>query len=622
MDGLNQSVVMSGMSSQRLGLSCILCQEMSALSDPKILTCLHLACQGCLEQHLSAVQTSSVGSMYINGFSEVIFSCPRCSFKTQLPKTGVSGLRSAEFLLNRDENGMTIVCEAEADKSEISINGNNLVSEPTNGISSDVVSGLHRQHSMAVQSENHGQPASDLRARKLKNAIERATDECDASVNLLETARLNLVDTQASLRESIERRAEYLCQLILARRDHLLADVQKHCKFSESQFISTLNALGRQAENLDYCSVFSDAVIRSDISDVDTVLEEASVRVAQISSSVSDCSRRRGHNILEVSSFRLAVPDSALDELHVDKLFGTIAGGKIGNTELIMSFNTELRWPSAFVTMRSRNSVLAGKTGAFADSGRLIFYDRHGVCMDSFTLEAGRLPVDLVTVFDGCILMSDSSGRISKYSSSGHFETEWLDMFRGTSGRMSVGTGRHGVETVIVTSVQDGVLRRYRTSDGHLVNEFALQWTDSSAKLEASAVSTNSAGEIIVAVSSACTLYVFSYDGIPLHCFRLPWNRPGSSRAVDIVDMDDKRASHLPSAVCCDPFDNVLVADFIANCIHLLSRTGRYLGQLLSEKDGISCPNFVSLDHDGRLYVGQYGGEVLVFQYLNFTKNV
>jgi len=78
----------------------------------------------------------------------------------------------------------------------------------------------------------------------------------------------------------------------------------------------------------------------------------------------------------------------------------------------------------------------------------------------------------------------------------------------------------------------------------------------------------------------------------------------------------------LASAVCTDAFDNVLVSDFLANSVHLVSRGGQHLGRLLTQSHGIACPNFLSIDHDGHLYVGQYGGDVLVFRYLSYVKHV
>lgn len=76
-----------------------------------------------------------------------------------------------------------------------------------------------------------------------------------------------------------------------------------------------------------------------------------------------------------------------------------------------------------------------------------------------------------------------------------------------------------------------------------------------------------------------------------------------------------------PSDVCSDPFNNILVADFTGDRVVIISKTGEFLGYLLTKENGISCPNFITLDHEGHLFVGQYGGDIHVFRYLGCIKN-
>ena len=85
---------------------------------------------------------------------------------------------------------------------------------------------------------------------------------------------------------------------------------------------------------------------------------------------------------------------------------------------------------------------------------------------------------------------------------------------------------------------------------------------------------------------------------------------------------DNPNFLRCPSAVCCDSFDNILIADFMNDRIHLVSSSGEFLGYLLLREDGVSCPNFLTIDHEGQLIVGQYGGDINVYNYLNYTKHV
>jgi hypothetical protein len=677
-------------------LHCIFCQNVSPTSEPKLLPCLHMACQQCLEQHVATFYSTPVVSNDEVGFSQVILSCPRCTFKTQLPKHGIQALKGVRFLqpfvegsntraelaeLQFTSDGLlTSVKSAALDNHvdalpEVMLPGDNSNhSSADRTVHSDIASRLEAESSVSqtndtcatdkrstfedpsfetvdkctvdghhyTHSERHNNDVdsdkvvgrnrnvddnewrtSVTRIQKLLQEARQAERECKTSMSLVETAQLNLEETRESLREIVNHRAERLCRLINARRDHLLDNIEKHFTASEVRFRSTRDQLCKQAENLNYCAVFTDAVLSSDKREAYPIVEDMAARISHLAGSISNRSMLCGQNIPEISALHLTIPDVGHEESQLERLFGTLVSSTVGNTELIMSFNTELRWPTAFVVTRSRDSVLAGKTGAFADSGRLIFYDRQGVCTNSLTLTTGRLPIDLVASSDGSILMSDVSGRVSKYSCSGRLLSEWFDIFRGTSGRMCAAVCGGGVDAVLVTSAQDGLVRRCSSSDGQLLKEFTLKKLEGEAKLEPSAIATNSVGEIIVTVANDCFVYFFTCDGTPLRSFHLPvCGSKGANGSRDEAVEETKAAKHLLSAICCDPFDNVLVADFIANCVHLLSRSGRYLGRLLTEKDGISCPNFVSIDPDGRLYVGQYGGEILVFQYLSFVKNV
>jgi len=121
-------------------------------------------------------------------------------------------------------------------------------------------------------------------------------------------------------------------------------------------------------------------------------------------------------------------------------------------------------------------------------------------------------------------------------------------------------------------------------------------------------------------------LYGAGGDGICISCVGADVGRTANTEVTGVAAacFDKRLVSEMkcPSALCCDAFNNILVADFTSDCVHLVSPAGRFLGRLLTKDDGISCPTFLSLDVDrGRLYVGQYGGEVLVFRYLSCIKH-
>ena len=55
----------------------------------------------------------------------------------------------------------------------------------------------------------------------------------------------------------------------------------------------------------------------------------------------------------------------------------------------------------------------------------------------------------------------------------------------------------------------------------------------------------------------------------------------------------------------CDKYDNVIIADYNNDKIHLLSSDGELVTTLLTRKDGIYNPLSLSIDRHGQLWIGQ-----------------
>ena len=228
-------------------------------------------------------------------------------------------------------------------------------------------------------------------------------------------------------------------------------------------------------------------------------------------------------------------------------------------------------------------------------------------------MPSGHLPIDVVAVDSGDVLVSDVSGRVTKFRSSGCLLAEWTGVFRGHSGRMAVTVGND----VLVTSAGESCIHRCREADGQRLATFSLQWPERCPVVpDVSAIAINSQDEIVVVASNLRSPHFFDAGGRFLY-------RSSEADPEMVEDGPDSGPVELPSAVCCDRFDNVLVADFLGNSVHLMSPGGLHLGRLLTkQRHGVACPVFVALDQGGRLYVGQYGGDVAVFRYLSYVKHV
>lgn len=84
-------------------------------------------------------------------------------------------------------------------------------------------------------------------------------------------------------------------------------------------------------------------------------------------------------------------------------------------------------------------------------------------------------------------------------------------------------------------------------------------------------------------------------------------------RQLTCRDSDDNGVPLREASIVYDGADNVLLADYINNAVHVLSTSGVYLRKLLGETEGVFRPYGLTLDRQRRvLYVGQTG-EIKVF---------
>ena len=71
-----------------------------------------------------------------------------------------------------------------------------------------------------------------------------------------------------------------------------------------------------------------------------------------------------------------------------------------------------------------------------------------------------------------------------------------------------------------------------------------------------------------------------------------------------------------PAGITCDSFGQILVADTNNHCIHILDRSGQFLGFLLKPEDGITSPHSLAFDGKGFFWVGDELGSIRVFEYI------
>jgi len=456
--------------------------------------------------------------------------------------------------------------------------------------------------------------------RSLLQDVDDRQHDCKLALQRTKLASGELSARKNAVCNAITSRADYLCQLILSRRDELFDELERVHSQSGAEYSERISTLGTYSRNLKDSSQFAESLLAAGNASVEL---ESDVLARLNYLVMCDTPTRVPDGVPEITAMRLDVPDGQHEESHLEKLFGSLTKGTVGTVELVKSFTTDLHWPTGFVVSRNHEMVLAGKPGAFAEGGRVTFYDSRGVCTHSHSLPAGHVPIDVVGMASGHVLVSDVSGRITKFTSCGGLLVEWTKMFEGANGHMAV---IGGSDQLLVNSAAEFCIHCYREMDGQRLRTFTLQWPPdiTNTMPDITAVAINSRNEVIITASNLRNPYFFTFEGYFMHiCSTTDQGIKTDPDAYHgVVNGLNASSFGLPSAVCCDSFDNILVADFLSNCVHLLSSSGAPLGRLLTKTHGVACPTFLALDHDDRLYVGQYGGEVVLFRYLSCVKHV
>ena len=463
-------------------------------------------------------------------------------------------------------------------------------------------SAAHSEHNCTDLSQTAKQKKEYINQllRRLEQKMSLYDDEAEQIDNFCE----HLYMTKTQMKTDIQNRADHLCSVIQMRKQTLLDELENVCSANIQYYEKTRQRAKKQhkiiGDSLNFAkrATTCDFGGAGDVQLLDIYSEMTARLLHLIHQAESDL------HAVEMFNIRLDVPEKRKEESHLEKLFGSLVQGNIScaDVERVASFNIDLTWPVSLAITKSQDFVVVGKMGAFEASGRIMFYSHHGRLLHCHELESNRLPYDVVCLHDGSILMSDNWGQLSTYAADGSVVCTWQDMFKGI-GRLAV-TNKN--EILVTSSEQHSVLKY--TNKGDLLASLPDNTSSGDNILqEPHYVATNDNDDVIVSDFKQNCIFIFDSAGTLLL-------RYGQDNAIQ---------SQLKClfALCCDPFNNMLVADFPNDQIYLVSPSGQFLGCLLTKKNGISCPNFVTLDHAGRLFVGQYGGEILVFRYLSCLKH-
>ncbi len=453
---------------------------------------------------------------------------------------------------------------------------------------------FHSDHELALISE--ARQVKEKYIDELLSGVNKNITKCQTQKLQLENLLGFLSNSVKDLMLKIESRAAKLCEQIQKRKQHLLDELRALKKYQYSQYENQLELVQSLHKDLAEASDFATVLLsHGEDSDVLTIGRE-------VTDNLHKLMKNRGLNGVNIATIKLDINDPHHDDVHVDKLFGSLVQGVVrcGEAEKVASYNIDLPWPTGMAITKNHDFVVTGKTGALDKQGKVMFVSKHGRLTNVDELEENCIPYgascDQKT---GDVLVTDSKNQIIQYSPLGRKREIMKDKFKGTGRAVMVPSSGH----LLVTSSDEKQVLLYDKEGRKYIIP-----TDGTQLDHPHYISTNEQAHIIVSDFNLNAAFVFDSGG------KLMFKYLGNGAEGGQLKC--------PSAVCCDSFGNILVADFMNDRVHLLSKTGEFLGFLLTKENGITCPNFMTLDHENNLYVGQYGGEISVFRYLSFVKYI
>lgn len=523
-----------------------------------------------------------------------------CSFNdNQNEKSGESDLDSEDSLLDcQDEN-----CPGSKTSGEN--NGNEITAKLGSAAdyfctTCDVLLcttcqfKYHRDHELSLLSE--ARKVKEKYIDELLNEAKKNKTKCQTQKLQLENLMNNLNSNVKDLMFRIESRAAKLCEQIQKRKQHLLDELRSLRKYHSTQYENQLEVVQSFESELREATDFASTLLsHGEDSDVLMIGQD-------VSDNLHKLIKNRGLNGVNINNIKLDIPDQSHDASNVDKMFGSLVQGmmRCGEADQIASYNIDLPWPTGMAVTHNHDFVVTGKMGALEEKGKVMFINKHGKSNHEETLETGCIPFGAcVDHQSGDVLVTDSKQQITAYSPLGRKKEVKRNMFQGT-GRACVAPSSG---CLVVTSSDDHKVLIY----DHKNRKYVIP-SDNTQLEHPHYVATSEQDDVIVSDFKNNAVFVFDSSG--KFTFRYLGNGAEGGQLK------------CPSAVCCDTFGNILVADFMNDRVHLLSKTGEFLGFLLTKDNGITCPNFMTLDHENNLYVGQYGGEITVFRYLSLVKYI
>ncbi|XP_013421553.1 tripartite motif-containing protein 2-like [Lingula anatina] len=631
--------------------NCSIC--LKDFEDPKVLPCLHTYCKRCLASY---IPDNTPGSTFL---------CPLCQKETNLPKDGVDGFLHNYFIDSLQDTVLTPTrkkkcgaCAANGEDVEAvskCLNCSEYLCNPCAKyhirfkMSSNhkvytfeqLRSGEHHQELQEFQSvfcPVHKEEPIRYFCLKCQMPICRdckvlTHDEhkCTSLDTAIETVKPKLASMLEKLDDKISIQENDLTILQAVLRDHdtntscVMKDISDHSRHLQQQIQQQEKKLLQEVQEvseahkknitlyLESCKVTSSSM-KSTSDLVGSILSRGTpAEILILQQQVGDRLQELllpsgGGDIPQHLSLQLQTNNDVDREVNKGKGLGTIQENRQDiqginsrgtlivtrkaqikdNPHLVSQFNSNCSNPSSLVTCTKPQQ---GYLVVDYDNNKVCRFSLDGQLLVQLSKAGSRSlgnPFGVAVLPDGTIVVSECGRNKLIFMSQDFNLTKEVDM-KGPDGLYvtdsnTILVAQPNLKQVSIVNIHGAIVGTIKHSS------FQWPWY----------VTVLNNGNIVVSDMNAKAVFILSPTGSLLHIYT-------GSRQNQLCK---------PRGVCVDQYDNIIIADYNTNKIHIISIDGEFVQLLATGNDGLQKPLGLTINHDGDLTVSQHGGMVKVFRYM------
>jgi hypothetical protein len=296
---------------------------------------------------------------------------------------------------------------------------------------------------------------------------------------------------------------------------------------------------------------------------------------------------------LQIGEYKAKLTQSTLSSLS-DK------ASNVTLTEILEEAKVIANIPTNVQTLKRVACVGSDRAWISGADKKIRCVDKHGTVIDTVTSTCPQFPADITVNRQGELIYSDSYNRTVNIIRQGKKKTlittpqGWHPggLCCTRSGDILVSMGTTDDSQCKIVRYQGQIVTQEIDKDEHgnpiyQRGEYAVFVTE------------NNNGDIVASDQNSDSVVVVDREGK----VRFRYNEPMG-----------RKKPFSPRDIMTDSMANIIVIDRPNHCLHILDQNGRFLRRVDS---GLNKPTGLSVDSEGRLWVGQYeSGEVKVIKYI------